>query len=395
MPIYVLIFLTNMGYGVILPGLSLYAASLGSSYSLIGMIVSIYAVTQMITQIPVGKVSDKMGRKLLITIGFAGVTLAALLYNFANQPYHFFMLQGLAGLSIGCVWTPLLAQLTDQTEPTERGKVMGIFNTVYFVGLGLGPLVGGYLSNAFGFLAVFNLWAFIGGFGVVFNLVAFKETKTQKLNPQSEAKTGKVTLFKEGTLLSFVGACAMRARGGFCTSFNNAILPLYAVALFSVPQSMIGMLMFGHGIMLAVFNFPGGVVSDRWGRKWPSIYGSLIATVGVLWYSFPSGYWTLLIAVALAGAGSAFATPAIQALVGDISTPARTGEAFGYIQTSFFVGNVFGAAIFGFLADLIGLWSAALSWGGFSLALSLAGLIIKGAIARPPPVVATQPVAVK
>ncbi|MBI4333419.1 MAG: MFS transporter [Chloroflexi bacterium] len=390
--IFVLIFLANTGYGVILPGLALYAASLGSSYSIIGAMVSIYAAAQLITQIPVGKVSDRIGRKRFIVAGFAGVTLAAVLYNFASQPWHFFALQTLGGLSIGCVWPPLLAQLTDETQPHERGRVMGIYNTIFFLGVGLGPLVGGFVTRAFGFLAVFGLWAFIAGAGALFGLVAFKELRGRAPVAATPAgpRTRKPVLLKEGAFLSFMGACAMRSRGGFCTSFNNAILPLYVVALFSVSESMVGALMFAHGIMLAVFNFPGGLVSDRFGRKWPPIYGSLIATAGVLWYSFPGGYWTLLIAVALAGAGSAFATPALQALVGDVSTPSRRGEAFGYFQTSFYVGTVFGAAVFGFMADLIGLWWATLSWAGFSLALSLAGLAIGNTVARPEPATAPQ-----
>ncbi len=393
MPIYGLVFLANMGYGVVIPGLAIYAQSLGSSYSLIGIIVSIYAAAQLVAQVPVGKISDKVGRKLLITVGFSGVALAAFLYNFAHQPYHFFVLQAIAGLSIGCIWPPILAQLTEQTMPGERGKVMGIYNTVFFVGTGLGPLVGGYVAAAFGFLPVFNLWAAIAGTGLVCSLLFFKATPPKVKAPglSHEAKPKTESLFKKGTALSFFGVCAIRSRGGFCTSFNNAILPVYAVALFSVPPSFVGALMFIHGIMLAVFNLPGGMVSDRFGRKWPPIYGSLIATVGVLWYSFPGTYWMLAIAVGLAGAGAAFATPALQALVGDISNPSRRGEAFGYFQTSFYIGTVFGASVFGFLSDIIGLWGAALAWGGFSLLLSLSGLIIKSSVAQPVRVAAPQP----
>lgn len=387
MPIYALTFLANMGYGLILPGLSLYAASLGSNYSFIGIMISIFAAAQLITQIPAGKISDKMGRKLLITIGFTGVTIAALLYNFTNRPTHFLLLQVLAGLSIGCVWPPLLAQLTDQTLPHERGRVMGIFNTVFFVGIGLGPLVGGYVSSTLGFLSVFNIWALISFIGALTGLVTFKDPPGKVETPETKKETSPSDdgLFKKGTLLSFIGTCAVRSRGGFCTSFNNAILPLYATALFAIPQSMIGGLMFIHGIMLAAFTIPGGVISDRFGRKWPPIYGSLIATVGVFWYSFPDGYWSLFIAVALAGGGAGFATPALQALVGDISIPSRRGEAFGYFLTSFYIGTVFGASGFGFLADLIGLRSTALSWGVFSLALALCGMIIRSEVARPVP----------
>ncbi|MBI2935054.1 MAG: MFS transporter [Chloroflexi bacterium] len=383
-PIYVLAFLASMGYGIILPGLIIQAKQMGSSYSLIGLMVSVYAAAQLATQIPVGRLSDRMGRKPLVVAGFAGVTLAALAYNFAADPRYYIGLQAFAGLSVGCIWAPLLARLTEQTEPAKRGKVMGIFNTLHFVGVGLGPLAGGYVALTS--FSVFNLWAMFAGTGIVFSFWAFSD------GPRAAGAAGGAGLrkpsgpmVKEGTLLSFVSACAIRSRGGFCTSFNNAILPLYAVALFTIPTSMVGGLMAIHGVMLAIFNFPGGVVADRVGRKWPAITGSLVATVGVLWYSFPGGYWPLFVAVGLAGAGAAFTTPALQALIGDIAQPARRGEAFSYFLTSFYIGTVFGASLFGFLADVVGLRWAVLSWGGFSLALSLSGGLIKDSIARPAP----------
>lgn len=385
-PLYALAFLASMGYGVILPGLALYASSLGSSYSLIGLIVSVYAAAQLVAQVPVGRLSDRIGRKKLVVTGFVGIAVAALLYNFGREPIHIFAFQALAGLANGCLWPPILAQLTEQTRATERGKVMGIFNTVFFMGVGLGPLVGGYVSSSFGNMVTFNLWASIAVVGLLTAILAFKETpglaKSAKAQAGASPKLSK--LVKDGTLTSFVAACAVRSRGGLCTSFNNAILPLYASFLFlDIPRTMIGGLMFAHGVTLALFNFPGGMLSDRFGRKWPPICGSLVATIGVLWYSFPNGYWALVVAVALAGAGSAATSPGLAALVGDIASPSRRGEAFGFFQTSFHLGMVFGASAFGFLADLIGLPFSVLSWGVFSLALSLAGLLIKSAVARP------------
>jgi MFS family permease len=384
---FTLTFLANFGYGLMIPSLSVHAHSLGANHSAIGMIVSAFAAAQLLTQIPLGRLSDRIGRTLLVSVGFGGVAVAAALYNLATLPSHFVLLQALGGVASGCLWPPLMAMLTEDAAASERGRIMGVFNTVFFIGISVGPLLGGYIASAFGHAAVFNLWAVSAVLGGLLCLVALRDRAREKGASGRERSPSPVTgsgLVKPGLWPTFAASCVVRSRGGFCTSFNNALLPLYAVMLFDASPQMIGGLMFIHGVGLTVFNLPGGTMSDRFGRRLPALLGSLVATAGVFWYSIPNGYWTLLVAVGLAGAGSAFATTAVSALTADVSSVERRGEAFGYQLTSFHLGMVLGALLFGFVSDLVGLPGAVLAWGFTSLGLSLFGMSIResGAQAR-------------
>jgi MFS family permease len=377
---FALTFLATFGYGLMIPSLSLHSHSLGAKHSAIGMIVSAFAAAQLLTQIPLGRLSDRIGRALLVSAGFGGVAASAALYNLATRPSHLILLQALGGVASGCLWPPLMALLTEDAAPSERGKIMGAFNTVFFVGIGVGPLLGGYTASAFGHLAVFNLWALCAVLGGLLCLVALRDRAREREVRRGGREPSPVTrsnLLKPGLWPTFLASCVVRSRGGFCTSFNNALLPLYAVMLFDASPQMIGSLMFIHGVGLAVFNLPGGSMSDRFGRRLPALLGSLVATAGVFWYSIPNGYWALLVAVGLAGAGSAFATTAVSALTADVSNAERRGEAFGYQLTSFNLGMVLGALLFGFVSDWMGLPGAVLAWGVTSLALSLFGMIIR------------------
>ncbi|OFZ74028.1 MAG: hypothetical protein A2W04_01230 [Betaproteobacteria bacterium RBG_16_64_9] len=383
--LYALTFLATLGYGVMIPTLSVHAHSLGANNSAIGVIVSAFAAAQLLTQIPMGRLSDRVGRVYLVVIGFAGIAVAATLYNFATTPGQFILLQALAGIGSGCLWPPLMAMLTENTASSERGKVMGAFNTVFFLGVGLGPLFGGFIAAAFGHVAVFNVWAAVAVLGGLLCFIALKDSAKGRAPgvTRSPSPITYAPLIKPGLWPTFAAGCVVRSRGGVCSSFNNALLPLYAVALFDATPAMIGSLMFIHGIGLAFFNIPGGMVSDRWGRRSPALLGSLVATAGVLWYAGASGYWALFAAVGLAGAGSAFSTPAVAALTADVCDPKRRGEAFGYFLTSFNIGMVLGALVFGFVSDLLGLWGAVFTWGVTSLVLSLFGLMIREPSKRP------------
>jgi len=382
--LYALAFLATLGYGVMIPTLAVYCQSLGATSSTIGVVVSAFAAAQLFTQVPMGRLSDRIGRVYMVIAGFALMAIAASLYNFAYAPKQFIVLQAIAGVGAGCLWPPVLAMLSDTTGPDERGRVMGTFNTVFFLGVGVGPLLGGFVADTFGHGAVFNLWAAVAVLGGIVCLLAVKDSvrAPRASTGTASAPIETVPLIRQGYWPTFAAGCIIRSRGGICASFNNALLPLYAVSLFAATPGMIGGLMFIHGLGLAFFNIPGGIMSDRMGRRLPAVLGSLVATAGVIWYAATTGYWALFAAVALAGAGSAFSTPAVAALTADVCHPRRRGEAFGYFLTSFNVGMVLGSLVFGFVADVLGLWGGVVAWGMTSLGLSLVGMVIREPSAR-------------
>lgn len=378
--VFILTFFSKLSYGLILPTLSIYASSLGATHSSVGMIIAAYALVQLFTQAPVGRLSDRFGAKYFVTGGFLGVAFSAWLHSLATRPDHLFYLQAFAGLATGCLWPSLLALLTEEAPPSQRGKLMGIFNTIFFVGVGLGPLLGGYIATVFGATVPFRIWAVVSALSGAFYLAMSKNlTRREKqisagILPSSETAAG---LIQPGCWLSFTAGLLIRVRSGVCSSFNHSILPLYVVALFDASPKMIGSLMFSHGVMIAFFNLPGGLITDRFGRRLPALIGCVIATAGVIWYSFPAGLWSLIAAVGLAGAGTAFTQPAVAALTADVCNPKRRAEAFAYLLTCHNIGTVLGALVFGFVSEFVGLSEAVIIWGVTSLALSFSGLAIR------------------
>ncbi|HZM48556.1 MAG TPA: MFS transporter [Burkholderiales bacterium] len=391
--LFALAFLATLGYGIMIPTLSVHAHSLGASHADIGVIISAFAAAQLLTQVPMGRLSDLIGRVYMVVFGFGLMAVAATLYHFATGSGEFTLLQALAGVGGGCLWPPLMAMLTENVEPSRRGRLMGAFNTVFFLGIAFGPLLGGFIASAFGHDAVFTAWTGVALLGAMLCVLTLRESARDRHARAASARSARnadAPLIRPGMMTTFVAGCVVRARGGVCSSFNNALLPLYAIALFDATPEMIGSIMFIHGVGLAVFNIPGGMMSDRMGRRLPALAGSLVATAGVLWYSAASSYWPLFVAVGLAGAGSAFSSPAVAALTADVCDPKRRGEAFGYFLTSFNLGMVLGALVFGFVAEWVGLWGAVFTWGVTSLVLSLCGLLIRESLAAPAVAIAPQ-----
>ena len=167
--LFALAFLATLGYGIMIPTLSVHAHDLGASHSAIGVIVSAFAAAQLLTQIPMGRLSDRIGRMYMVVFGFGLMAFAATLYHFATNATQFIVLQALAGVGAGCLWPSLMAMITENVDPAERGRLMGAFNTVFFLGVGMGPLIGGLIASQLGRTAVFNAWtlvALLGGFKI-------------------------------------------------------------------------------------------------------------------------------------------------------------------------------------------------------------------------------------
>ena len=110
--LFALAFLATLGYGIMIPTLSVHAHSLGASHSDVGVIISAFAAAQLLTQIPLGRLSDWIGRVYMVVFGFGLMALAATLYHFATGSGQFVLLQALAGVGAGCLWPPLMAMLT-------------------------------------------------------------------------------------------------------------------------------------------------------------------------------------------------------------------------------------------------------------------------------------------
>jgi len=146
MPLNFIISLRFFGLFIVLPVLSVYALTLkGANELLVGIAVGGYAATQMLLQVPFGMLSDKIGRKITLTIGLIIFIIGSLVCAFSTDIYMLIfgrLLQG-AG-AIGAVAT---AMISDMIREEIRAKAMAIMGgsiaITFALSMVLGPLVSG------------------------------------------------------------------------------------------------------------------------------------------------------------------------------------------------------------------------------------------------------------
>ncbi len=375
-PLYLAVFVVVLGFSLVVPFFASYALNLGASYTMLGFIVSIYGAAQLVTQIPVGRLSDRVGRKKLLLLGLVTFSFLPPLYIYANNAYSLLFIRALGGVGASLVWPTAMALIIDQARPQSRGAAMGLYNAAFFSALALGPFIGGVLYDFLGSTAPFYFWAFLGTASVVIvyrNVAEPIKTEVQiGLLPQK----GKEPLIASGYRNTFLACCSVVLWSGVVGGFNFIMLPAYAAGL-GLSTTDVGLIYLVYGGCTALSNIYFGRQADR-GRRKLLIFAGCMA--GLVSFAFLLGAGTMVqvsILFAGLGLGLGMSSPAAAALIADTTCPARRGEIYGIFNTARMSGVVVGPLIAGLTADLHGIDGAIFAFTLLAAAITFGTLIIR------------------
>lgn len=133
-----------LGMFMILPIFALYAKSLpGATPTLIGFALGIYGLSQACLQIPLGSLSDRIGRKPVITAGLCLFAAGSIIAALSHSIYGIILGRALQGA--GAVGSTILAMAADLTRDENRSKAMAVIGLAigfsFAIALVLGPLL--------------------------------------------------------------------------------------------------------------------------------------------------------------------------------------------------------------------------------------------------------------
>jgi DHA1 family tetracycline resistance protein-like MFS transporter len=146
LPLFSVVFVDMLGFGLILPLLPYIAANWGATPAMIGLIGAAYPLGQFIGAPLVGRFSDRFGRKPLLLFSIAGTFLSLLMLGFAHSIAVIMISRFLDGLTGGNI-TVAQAYIADVTDEQSRAKSMGMIGAAFGLGFILGPASGGFLSQ--------------------------------------------------------------------------------------------------------------------------------------------------------------------------------------------------------------------------------------------------------
>lgn len=155
--IYILMastFVVMLGFGIIIPVLPFFATAVGASSFHVGLLISAFAVAQLLAAPYWGALSDRIGRKPVIVANLFGLGASMAAISLVDSVAGLLGLRLLAGLCAGGVMPTSEAYVADVTAPQQRARALGRIGAGQWLGFLCGPSVGALLVPL-GFPVVF------------------------------------------------------------------------------------------------------------------------------------------------------------------------------------------------------------------------------------------------
>ncbi|MEM2074196.1 MAG: MFS transporter, partial [Nitrososphaeria archaeon] len=128
----------------------------------IGWIQNTYLLASVVLLIPFGRLADIRGRKKVFLIGLALFTIFSFLTYFTPTKELFYILRFIQGTGASMIVSTSVAIITSVFSKNGLGKALGINTAVLYVGLSVGPYIGGFLTQNFGWKSIFISSVIVG-----------------------------------------------------------------------------------------------------------------------------------------------------------------------------------------------------------------------------------------
>jgi multidrug resistance protein len=363
--IFLIVLVDVLGLTIILPLLPFYAESLGATPRVVGLLVSAYAVCQLIAGPPLGHLSDRIGRRPVLLVSQIGTCIGFLILAYAHTLWLVFLARIIDGLTAGNL-TVAQAYIADVTDPKNRTKSFGMIGIAFGLGFLVGPGISGLLSQYGTTFPIFAAAAL--SFTSIMCTYFLLPTAIPHPHPELEpslSRWGTLTeSFRDkqlGPMLwqflaftfafsTFFSGFALFAERRF--TYHGAPFGTKEVAYLFAFSGLIGVLIQGGGLGRLVKAF-GENRLVQIGFAMMATGFALLAGVQAIPY--------LLVAVGLLTLGSTILRPSLTTLITMRAARHRQGMVIGIMQVLMSIAQIVAPVIAGFLiqTQLLSTWAFA------------------------------------
>jgi DHA1 family tetracycline resistance protein-like MFS transporter len=366
LPIFLIVSVDVLGLTIILPLLPFYAEHYGASPAVVGLLVSLYALCQLIAGPMLGRLSDRMGRRPLLLVSQVGTFIGFLILAYAHALWIIFLSRAIDGITAGNL-SLAQAYISDVTKPEDRAKSFGLIGIAFGMGFLVGPGLSGFLSKYSYQYPIF----------VAAGLSATSILATYFLLPSvtpaavDSATPRKFTLLDWGNYVRYFREPALAPllwqffAFTFAFSMFMSGFPLFAERRYTWHDQPFGPQQVGYvyafvGLLGVILQ--GGLIGrlvKAFGELNLARAGFFFGLVGLVALGFTKGIPLLLITAAVASLGTGTIRPTVTSMITQKAGRSEQGVILGLTQSLNSISAIAAPALAGFLIDhsLLSTWA--------------------------------------
>jgi DHA1 family tetracycline resistance protein-like MFS transporter len=385
-PLFVLflsVFISLVGFGIIIPLLPFYATTFGASPTTVGLLFASFSAAQLVAAPVLGDLSDRLGRRPILLFSLFGTVVSFVLLALAQSLTLLFVARIIDGLSGGNI-TTVRAYIADITTPENRAKSYGIIGAGFGLGFTLGPGLGAALSHI-SYTAPIWAAAALSLLAMVLAWIWLPETVRHVPASTPGAWRQLPQLFARPSLgrILAVDLAYWTAFAVYQTTFA-----LFGQRRFGWDAAHIGYILTIFGVIGVVVQ--GGLVGPITrvlGDGRALVAGLCLAAIGFTMAALTHHVPTFIATLFPAAVGIGLCNPTLTSLISRTASPAEQGLVQGAAGTLESLARIIGPVTGNVLLEKIGEGSAA----GFASIVLFATAILAWPLARMRPDRSTPP----
>lgn len=362
---------------------------------LLSWVTTSFFLTSAMFAVPLGRIADIYGMKKVFRLGIIILTFACFLSVVTPTADFLIVSRVIQGIGSAMIFVTGIAIIISVFPSSERGKAIGINVTSVYLGLVMGPVIGGFLTQYFGWRSIFYLMFAIGLILIVLTFVKMKEVKLSGIKEEKIDYTGSLLYMlmlaliligfsnitgTSGKLMVILGLLTVISFVIWELRVESPVLEIklfiknksFLLSNFAIIMSYMGILSVGFllslylqfikgynpkitGLILVVQTIfmvlispIAGKLSDRWDSGKLALVGIILITMGLFIFAclnLETSMYVIIMGLALLGVGiGIFSAPNMHIIMSSVEKK-YFGLASASASTMRLLGQTFGMGI--------------------------------------------------